>query len=118
MKHEGGGVLVWGGMVSSGVSKLVFIGNIMDKMVCLNILKKNWKENAAKLHFRQDFYVHSDNDSKHTTHIIRMWVAYNVAHTLPFPSQSSDLNPILHLWAEFETAGMGKMGQNSNRIYD
>ncbi|CAK9818687.1 Transposable element Tc1 transposase [Anthophora plagiata] len=89
-------------MASSGIGELVFIDEIMDKIVYLNILKNNLKKSAEKLGLGRDFYFQSDNDPKHTAHIVRMWVVYNVAHTLPTLAQSPDLNPIEHLWAELE----------------
>lgn len=61
VKHGSGGVLIWEYMVSPGVGKLVFIDDIMDKIVYLNILKENLKESAAKLGLRQNFYFQSDN---------------------------------------------------------
>ncbi|KOX74792.1 hypothetical protein WN51_00399 [Melipona quadrifasciata] len=59
-------------MASPGVGKLVFIDDTMDKIVYLNILKENLKESAAKLALRQNFYFQSDNDPKHTAHIVRI----------------------------------------------
>ena len=40
----------WGCMSSEGVGELVFIDEIMDKTVYLNILKDNMKKSAEKLH--------------------------------------------------------------------
>ena len=74
----------------------------MHKFVYLNILKNNLHRSAEKLGLGRDFYFQSDNDPKHTAHVVRTWVAYNVVHTLPTPPQSPDLNPIEHVWAELD----------------
>lgn len=41
VKHEGGGVMVWGCMATPGVSNLVFTENTMNKTDYLRILKEN-----------------------------------------------------------------------------
>lgn len=102
MKHGGGGVMVWGCMSSAGVGELVFIDGIMDKTVYLNILKDNVKKSAEKLNLPASFTFQHDNDPKHTSHIARMWIAYNTSHVLPHPLHSPDLNPIEHLWEELD----------------
>lgn len=87
VKHGGGGVMVWGCMAASGVGELVFIDEIMDKKVYLNILKENLKKSAEKLGLNKNFYFQQDNDPKHTAYDVRMWIVYNIPHILPSPPQ-------------------------------
>lgn len=101
VKHGGGGLMVWGCMSAAGVGNLVFIENIMDQHVYLDILKNNLKENATKLGMPADFLFQQDNDPKHTAHRVRLWLLYNTK-TLPTRPQSLDLNPIEHLWDKLD----------------
>lgn len=60
--HRGGGVIVWGCMSATGVGNLLFIGEIMNKTVYMNILKQNLNQSAEKLNIRDNYYFQQDND--------------------------------------------------------
>lgn len=98
VKHGGAGVMVWGCMSAAGVGELVFIDEVMDKNIYLNILKDNLHKSAQKLGIESDYFFQQDNDPKHTAEIGRLWILYNTPHTLKTPPQSPDINPIEHLW--------------------
>ena len=53
-------------MTSNGVGELVFIEDIMDKWVYLDILKTNVKKGVEKLNLVDDFVFQQYNDPKHT----------------------------------------------------
>lgn len=55
IKHGGGSILVWGCMSAAGTGDLVFIDDIMDKNIYLNILKDNLNHSARKLGLDRGF---------------------------------------------------------------
>lgn len=66
VKHDGGGVTVWGCMSAAGVGNLVFIEEITNKTLYKNILKQNLNQSAKNLKIRDNYYFQQDNDPKHT----------------------------------------------------
>lgn len=42
---------------------------------------------ATKLGLQDDYYFQHDNDSKHTTRIVKEWFLNNVPHVLATPPQ-------------------------------
>ena len=61
----------------------------MNKTVYNKIMKENVKH----------FMFEENSHSKHTAEINKLWLIWNVQQQLKTPPQSTDLNPIEHLWA-------------------
>ncbi|GFU25039.1 transposable element Tcb2 transposase [Trichonephila clavipes] len=104
VKHGGGSVMVWGCMASNGVGNLVFIDDIMDHKLYIDILNNNLKESAKKLGLDGNFIFQEDNDPKHTARNVKMWCLFHCKQQLHTPPQSPDINIIENLWPTLETA--------------
>ena len=86
-------------MASSGVGNFNLI---MNKYGYLDILKINLKESAVKLGLGERFIFQQDTDPKLTAEIVKQGLLYNIPKQLRTPPQSSDLNPMEHLWVLLE----------------
>lgn len=75
VKHNGGGVMVWGCMAANGVGKLAFVDGIMDQYVYIKILEENLKPSTDQLGLTGDFTFQQDNDPKHTAGNALMYIA-------------------------------------------
>lgn len=87
VKHNGGGVLVWGCMAANGVGKLAFIDGIMDQYVYINILIENLKTSTDQLAITENFIFQQDNDPKHTMNGSTL---LNIQHSAPDEKSSTE----------------------------
>ena len=77
VKHNGGGVVVWGCMSAKGVGQLEFIDGITNQYYYIDILKLNLRPSVVQLGLGTDYIFQQDNDPKHTSHNALMYLAYN-----------------------------------------
>ncbi|GFV93718.1 transposable element Tc1 transposase [Trichonephila clavipes] len=97
VKHGGVSVMVWGRMASNGVGNLVFIDNIMNHKLYIDIHKNNLKESAKKLGLNGNFLLQQDNYPKHTARNVKMWCLFHCKQQLYTQPQSPDITVIENL---------------------
>ena len=98
VKHGGGSIMVWECMAATEVGNLVFIETTMKKEDYISIIQENVTPSIEKLGLRGNWMVQQDNDPKHSSKIVKIWLLYRTPKVLDYSPQSPDLNPIELLW--------------------
>ncbi|GFX51825.1 transposable element Tcb2 transposase [Trichonephila clavipes] len=99
VKYGGGSVLVWGVCLQEESENLC---SLMDKMVYLEILKKNLQKSAVNVGLGSNFIFQQDNDPKHVAKTVQLCLLYHCKKELHTPPQSPDLNVIQNVWSQLE----------------
>ncbi|GFW92486.1 transposable element Tc1 transposase [Trichonephila clavipes] len=102
VKFGGGSIMVEGCFSWFGLSPLLLVIGNMNSEIYGDIL-----DNAALLNLWQcfgegPFLLQQDNCSIYTSRLSQTWSDEMGVQKLDCPFQSPDLNPIEHLWDEFE----------------
>ena len=79
--------------------KTVCIGSYHGQIL---LSKQNPQPSMNHFELGQRCIFMPDNDSKHTSRLIKDWLKRKRIQTLPWPPHSSDFNPIENLWDELE----------------
>ena len=86
---------VWAAFCSMGVFPICIFKENMDSRLFIQIME-GYLLTQANVFFESNWRLAMDNDPKHTSRLIRDWIASNVPKRIP--SQSPDLNPIENLF--------------------
>lgn len=117
VKFGGGNIMVWACISSKGTGNLVFIEDTMNAIGYRTILVNNLIKSAKKMKLKNFYFMH-DNDPKHTSRLVKEYLAKKRIKLLEWPPQSPDMNPIEQVWAfiKRELSKYGKMNKNDLKI--
>ncbi len=86
---------------AGGPGHLVQIHDIMDSIEDQQVTNLNLTASVRNLIMGRGWIFHQDNNPKLTSKSTQKWVTEHKINLLPWPSQSSDLNPEENEWVNW-----------------
>ena len=108
---------VWGCFAGHGVGRLYRVPGIMDGEGYHKILQWQMKPSVNILFPDKNCIFQQDNDPKHTSNANKRFLANYEVPTLPWPSQSPDLNPIENLWSILDEKVKNRQASNEAELF-
>ena len=88
---------------AGGTGALHKIDGIMRTENDVAVLKQHLKTSVRKLKLCRKWVFQMENDPKHISKVVAKWLIMdNKVKVLEWSSQSNDLIPIEHMWAELK----------------
>uniref|UniRef100_A0A1I7XAQ8 DDE_3 domain-containing protein n=1 Tax=Heterorhabditis bacteriophora TaxID=37862 RepID=A0A1I7XAQ8_HETBA len=104
--------MVWAAFNRNGSGRLHIVEGIMDSTSYVRILENNLLPYARSQRLGRDWIFQQENYPKHSSNITKRWLHQKKIINIEWPSQSPDLNPIVHLWNDAEKEVQTKKPSN------